>query len=232
MTPHTLRNHLARIPLFCELTQRELEHITAHTTVVNLRRDDTLFHTGVRLERCFCVIQGLIKLYVTAPNGTEKIIELVGAGRSFGEALLFLDTPSPVSAQAIENATIASIPKALIFECIDQSRDFTYRMLAGLSMRLHHLVADLESYCLQTSEQRVVSYLLDKAEKIPPDSENYRIVLPANKNLIASRLSLTPETFSRSLHHLVEEELIRVTRKSIDIMDLDQLRAYGLDLRS
>lgn len=231
MTPHMLRTHLARIPLFCELTPRELEHITAHTTVVNLGRDDVLFHTGVRLGRCFCVIAGLVKLYMTAPNGSEKIIELIGPGRSFGEALLFLDTPSPVSAQAIERTTIAGIPKTVIFECIDHSRDFTYRMLAGLSMRLHHLVADLESYCLQTSGQRVVSYLLDEAQKTSPYGERYRIVLPANKNLIASRLSLTPETFSRSLHHLVEEGLIKVTKKSIDILNLEQLRAYGLELR-
>lgn len=231
MTPHALRTHLARIPLFCELAPRELEHITTQATVVNLQRDDALFHAGTRLQRCFCVIEGLIKLYVIAPSGAEKIIELVGPGSSFGEALLFLDTPSPVSAQAIERTTIASVPKTLIFECIDHSRDFTYRMLAGLSIRMHHLVADLESYCLQTSGQRVVSYLLDRAEKISPDNENYRIVLPANKNLIASRLSLTPETFSRSLHHLAEEGLIKVTRKSIDIMDLDQLRDYGFDLR-
>jgi CRP-like cAMP-binding protein len=231
MTPQTLRSHLARIPLFCELTPQELKHIAEHSTVVKLVREEMVFHTGIRLAHCYCVIDGLIKLHVTAPSGAEKIIELAGPGRSFGEALLFLDTPSPVSAQAIERTTIASIPKALIFECIDHSRDFTYRMLAGLSMRLHHLVADLESYCLQTSGQRVAGYLLDEAEKTSTGSTKSRIVLPANKNLIASRLNLTPETFSRSLHHLVEEGLIKVTRKSIDIIDLKQLRTYGLEPR-
>ena len=231
MTPQLLRTHLARIPLFCELTPQELKHIAEHTTIVTLAREEMVFHTGLKLARCYCVINGLVKIYVTAPNGAEKIIELVGAGRSFGEALLFLDTPSPVSAQAIERTTIASIPKTLIFECIDHSRNFTYRMLAGLSMRLHHLVADLESYCLQTSGQRVVAYLLDEAEKTSHGESISRIVLPANKNLIASRLNLTPETFSRSLHHLVEEGLIKVTRKSIDIVDLNQLRTYGLELR-
>ncbi|MCP4407689.1 MAG: Crp/Fnr family transcriptional regulator [Gammaproteobacteria bacterium] len=140
---------------------------------------------------------------------------------------MFPDIPSPVAAQAIEHTTVAEIPKALIFDCIDHSREFTYRMLAGLSQRLHHLISDLESYCLLTSSQRVVGYLIEEAHNIAPKTFHSRIVLPANKYLIASRLHLTPVTFSRTLHQLADEGLIKVTRKSIDIPDLDQLRRYG-----
>ncbi|MEN8133726.1 MAG: Crp/Fnr family transcriptional regulator [Pseudomonadota bacterium] len=227
MTPHTLKNNLARLPLFCELQPQELERIAAGTSVAQLARDDILFHVGRKLEHCYCIINGQIKLSVTAPSGAEKVVELVGPGRSFAEALLFLDLPSPVTAQAIEHSTIAIIPKSLIFDCIDHSREFTYRMLAGLSLRLHHLISDLESYCLLTSSQRVVGYLLEEAQKTSPTTFHSRIVLPANKNLIASRLHLTPETFSRTLHQLADEGLIKVTRKSIDIPNLDQLRCYG-----
>lgn len=225
-----MRRYLAQLPLLCELHRDELDHITASTRVIDLKRDDTVFRAGIKLAGCYCVLRGQLKLSVLAPTGAEKIIELVGPGMTFGEALLFLDSPSPVTAQAIERSRVAFIPKGLIFDLIEHSSQFTFRLLAGLSQRLHHLVADLEAFCLQTSSQRVIGYLLREAKMTDDTCKRARVVLPTKKNLIASRLNLTPETFSRTLHHLAEEGLITVSRKKIDIQDVEQLRQFSCEV--
>lgn len=54
-----------------------------------------------------------------------------------------------------------------------------------------------------------------------------QIQLPASKHLIASRLNLTPESFSRILHLLTEAGLIRVEKKTILILDPIRLQNYG-----
>ena len=222
--PETLRLHLAQLPMLCELTTEELDQIVASSRVMDLDREHIVFNAGIKLGGCYCVMRGQVKLSIIAPNGAEKIIELIGPGMSFGEALLFLDAPSPVTAQAIERSRIAFIPKSLIFNLIEHSSQFTYRILAGMSQRLHHLVADLEAFCLQTSSQRVIGYLLNEAKKKGALGKSANVILPTNKNLIASKLNLTPETFSRTLHHLAEEGLLTVSRKNIDIPDVEQLR--------
>jgi len=227
IAPETLNTHLARIPLFCELNADELSQIAATARVIKLSRDQIVFHTGDRLDGCYCVMEGLVKLTVTAPSGAEKVVELVGQGNTFGEALLFLNTPTPVTAQAIEKTILANVPREIILDSIDHSREFTYRMLAGLSRRLHHLVADLESYCLQTSSQRVVGFILDELARSAETNTQLRVVLPTSKHLIASKLNLTPETFSRILHDLAAEGLIKVRKRKIDILDPVGLRAIG-----
>ncbi len=52
------------------------------------------------------------------------------------------------------------------------------------------------------------------------------VVLPVSKAAIASRLSLTPEYFSRVLSELESAGLIEVQRRTIRILDMERLAAY------
>jgi CRP-like cAMP-binding protein len=102
-------------------------------------------------------------------------------------------------------------------------------MLAGLSMRLHSLVEDVETYSLRSSAQRVVGYLLQHCpQQEGPCEGSFEISLPTSKQVIASRLNLTPETLSRIFHDLSANGLIGVSGKQITINDVKRLREFDL----
>jgi CRP-like cAMP-binding protein len=226
LTLEQLRSEIGGTPLFSDLDQSELDQIVRSARVVELPKGRALFRAGDRPQMLYCVLSGLVSLSVSTPDGAEKIIELVGPHRHFGEALLFLDKPSPVTVTAVEESVLIATPKSLLFHHIESSKSFAHHLIAGLSARLHHLIADVESYCLKSSTQRVVGYLLGEAHD-GAKNENARITLTASKQLIASRLNLTPETFSRTLHQLVADGMIQVEGKVIAIRDLAALRDYG-----
>jgi CRP-like cAMP-binding protein len=226
IVPASLRVEIARTPLFSDLDPRELDEIVRAARVIELPKGRAVFRAGDRLQMLYCVVSGQVALTVGAPDGAEKVVELLGPTRHFGEALLFLDRPSPVTASTVEDTRLVAIPKTLLFQYIETSKAFTYHLIAGLCARLHHLIADVESYCLKSSAQRVVGYLLGEAQETG-DRGAALIALAASKQLIASRLNLTPETFSRTLHDLVEEGLIRVVGKNISVPNLMALRNYG-----
>jgi len=97
-------------------------------------------------------------------------------------------------------------------------------MLAGISRRLHGLVHDVQGYALHSGLQRVIGYLLrDQSEC---DSTSITVSLPVSKGTIASRLSLTPEYFSRVLHELEASGLIEIDKREIRIPDAKRLAAY------
>jgi CRP-like cAMP-binding protein len=50
------------------------------------------------------------------------------------------------------------------------------------------------------------------------------VALPAKKSIIASRLSLTPEYFSRMLHEFIEAGAIAVDGRKITVLDPARLR--------
>lgn len=231
MDQHILNNSLAALPLCCDLQQDQIDEIAEQSKVIELKRNQILFQTGDRLDGCFCIVTGLIKLTVVAPSGQEKVIELLGNGRSFGESNLFLDTTTPVTAQAVENTTIVLLPRDLILDHLVKNKDFTRRMLAGLSHRLHYIISDLESCCLHAAVQRVASYLLHETDEVQNDKDSLRVKLRSSKTLVASKLALTPSTLSRILHDLDEDGLIKVEGRYIEILDPGYLQelSHGME---
>jgi CRP/FNR family transcriptional regulator, dissimilatory nitrate respiration regulator len=104
---------------------------------------------------------------------------------------------------------------------------FALRMLAGISRRLHGLVHDVEAYALHSGLQRVIGYLLrDQDGADGAANAGVTISLPVSKATIASRLSLTPEYFSRVLHELESAGLIEIDKRDIRILDSRRLAAY------
>jgi CRP-like cAMP-binding protein len=97
-------------------------------------------------------------------------------------------------------------------------------MIAGLSIKLHHLITDVESYSLHSGRQRIIGYLL--RENMESDEKSLSVTLPTNKGVIASRLNLTKEHFSRILHELSETGLIVVDGRKIGIPDVEKLRCH------
>ena len=140
---------------------------------------------------------------------------------------MFMERPYPVYAQALADSLLLHVSKAVVFEEIDRDPAFARKMIGGLARRLHGLVSDLEGYTLHSGTQRVLGYLLrGMPEHEAPDTP-IEISLPTSKSILASRLNLTPEHFSRILHDLTELGLIRVEGRSIKILDAEGLRHHG-----
>jgi CRP-like cAMP-binding protein len=156
-------------------------------------------------------------------------VQIVGPRQSFGEAVMFLDLPCPVFAEALVDSLLLHIGSAPVFELLETDPLFARRMLAGLSMRLHSLVQDVETYSLRSSAQRVVGYLLQHCPQGDAEGESaFDISLPTSKQVIASRLNLTPETLSRIFHDLTANGLIAVSGKQITINNAKRLREFDL----
>jgi CRP-like cAMP-binding protein len=209
------------MPLFSDLGDEELDAIAAAATEVHVPRGRTIFERGDPCLGFHSVVYGQVKLAFVSAHGQEKIVEILGPGQSFGEAVMFMDKPYVVGATALDDCMLLHVAKHGIFEQLERHPALARRMLAGISRRLHGLIADVEAYTLHTGGQRVVGYLL----KDGPETGE-RLTLSVSKRSIASRLNITPEYFSRVLHELSVRRLIRVEGRAIDILDADGLRAY------
>ena len=149
--PIDIGRALAHLPLFQQLRESEISQLAAGTSEVGLSKGRILFQKGTLLDSFYAVVSGQIKLAFSSPQGNEKVVSIVGPGQSFGEAVMFLEKPSLVFAQALEDSHLLSIAKRGIFAAIDRDSAFARRMLAGLSVRLHGLIQDVENYSLHSS---------------------------------------------------------------------------------
>jgi CRP-like cAMP-binding protein len=219
--------YLATLPLFSDLNPPELERLATGCQTRRLGRGEMVFRVGEACNEFHVTVTGQVKLFALSPAGQEKIIELVGPGHSFAEALMFTDRPYIINAQALTDTLVLTVSKAAVLtEIADDSR-FALRMLAGISRRLHGLVQDVEAYALRSGVQRVIGYLLrNQALDEGASAEAVTVSLPVSKATLASRLSLTPEYFSRVLHELEAAGLIEVDKRDIRILNMPGLARY------
>jgi CRP-like cAMP-binding protein len=232
-------SYLGSQSLFQGMPAADLARMALASSTRRLLRGEELFLAGQPCEGLYLVVDGQVKLYAKAPNGHEKVIEVIGAGSSLAEVLAFNDAGHTVNASVLADTQVLIVPKAVLLNEIERSSTLAVRLLMGMSHRLNGLMREIEAVTLHSGVQRVVDYLLRSpfasqsssaavaggvASKSQPDMT---VSLPASKGTIASLLSVTPEHFSRILHELQSNGLIAVDRRHIRILDAQGLARYA-----
>jgi CRP-like cAMP-binding protein len=214
---------LANLPMFSEMDGAELDRIAAATVPLYFEKGQSIVQCGDPCTGFHIVVYGQVKLAFTSPQGVEKVLEIVRAGQSFGEALMFLDKPYLVFAQALADSMLLHVAKHAVLDQLGPD-GFARRLIAGLARRLHGLVRDVEAYTLRSGQDRVIGYLL---AELPQDALQgaAEVHLTPGKSVLASRLNMTPEHFSRILHDLAAGGFIEVNGRSIRVPDIARLRS-------
>jgi len=206
--------------LFTSLTEVQLDRVYKHCRIVNLNDGQLLFAQGDEVAYFYLVLSGKIKLFRMSPEGQEKIIEIVPQGGVFAEALMFMDQPHyPVCSAALSETVVVGIDaknfKAMLWDSVDTC----LLLLGDMSFRLRKLVHEIDTLTLHSGTCRVASYLLDHSTE-----GRAQFDLDVAKSVIAARLSVKPETFSRIIKNLREQGIISIDGNKITIHDRQALK--------
>jgi len=216
-----LRQELQRALLFSALDDKQLAAVLVSSHHYTPDAESRLFEQGERARRFFWIRSGTVKLSRLSPSGEEKIIEVLSSGQTFAEALMFMGEHStyPVTAQTLERSEIIGFENAAFLSVLRQSVETSFRLMAAMSQRLHGLISDIDQLTLQTATARVADFLIARS------SETGEVDLGMPKHVVASRLSIKPETLSRIFARLSGQGILAVTGTQINIRDAKALHA-------
>jgi len=221
-TSKILPGELRRHPLFGGLNDEQLSRLLKTAQVIRLEEHQQLFQCQQHARQFFMVRSGTIRLYLSAPDGAEKVIHLVTAGETFAEAITFMEGQVyPVNASALNACEVLAFSNDTFRAILRDSTDTCFRLMADMSTWLKRQIADIDALTLQNATLRFTNYLLHQA---PAGAEHeVTIALGAPKQVIASRLSIQPESLSRILRNLQREGHITVEDNLIHIKDINTL---------
>lgn len=205
--------------LFANLGDDQLNRIAQHAARVRLAEGEALFEQGDAAGRFYLVLSGQIKLFRLSPAGNEKVIEVVTPGSTFAEALMFLERPRyPVGAQALTPAEVISIDAHDFAAMLKGSVETCFLLLGDMSQRLRGLVREIDELSLHSATCRVAAYLV---QQTPEQTQSFDLTIA--KQVLASRLSVKPETLSRIIKNLSDTGIITVLGSRITIHDWQAL---------
>lgn len=222
--PKSLAQSIAELDLFSVLSLKQINLMVNAAEVLEVARGDVIFREDGREYDFYLLLEGQIKLAVVSLNRVEKVICLVESGQSFGEERLFSqNSVSPLYAQATLDSKVLRIPRNTIFSVLDANVKFARCLLMILADRNCQLVKYLKYISLQSSTQRLISFLL---QNNTGSSNVYHFRFPATKQTVASILNLTPETFSRAMLRLSNSGFIEINGKEVVINNVQGLRDF------
>lgn len=210
---------LAESHLFSELDAAQLDRVRRHSHVTDMVEGESLFFQGDDATHFYLVLSGRIKLSRVSPEGKEKVVEIMEAGATFAEALMFMDEAHyPVTATALGPSRVIGISCRDFKAMLRESIDTCLLLLGRMSLRLRGLISEIDSLSLDSGTRRTVSYLLQHA---PDGSEQFELQIA--KSVIASRLSVKPETFSRILRNLHDRQILSIDGRKVTIHDREAM---------
>ncbi|MFZ1725908.1 MAG: cyclic nucleotide-binding domain-containing protein [Albidovulum sp.] len=217
------RESIARASrLLSSLPDGEIDSLLAVSSWKNYDRGATLFLQGEKASAIHIVIDGWVKLYRIAPNGSEAVVNVFTKSGSFGEAVALRGMPYPVSAEAVTECHILHIPSDALTSLIRYDPEVGIAVLAATFQHLNALVSQLEQLKARTGAQRVAEFLLDLCNC--PDGSCV-VNLPYDKVLIAGRLGMKPESLSRAFAK-IRTAGVKVAGTHASIDDVERLRRY------
>jgi len=211
------------VPLFMDLDNADFLQIVENTMSCNFLRGEVLFRQYDPALELFYIVTGKVKISLLSIEGAEKVVDIINEGNSFAEAIIFRGMDGyPVNAEALADCVVLRINAAKYIEVLKKSPEACIKVMGRLSERLHWLMNEMERLSLHNATYRLISYLLDN---IPDDAiELTEVSLSIPKHVVASRISVTPETFSRTLKRLCKDGLLEVHDKHIVLINPVELR--------
>lgn len=219
-----IKHNLKRNHLFSKLTDLQVERVSGFSQLHKLVDGQLLFNQSDKVTSFYLVLTGKIKLFRMSPDGQEKIIEIVKPGEVFAEALMFTNqTDYPVSSAALTDSIVISINAKNFREMLWDSTATCLLLLGDMSFRLRKLIKEIDTLTLQNGTCRVASYLI---QEMPENNNKFELEMA--KNVIAARLSIKPETFSRIIKSLKSKGILSLNGNSVTIHDIETLKEHSV----
>lgn len=219
-----LVEHVARIPLFEGLPREQLHELVNICVDQECKKGQTLFSEGAGATGFYVIVSGKVKVYKLSLEGKEQILHIFGKGEFFGEVPVFAGGRYPAHAETLEPSRVLFFPRDAFMDLIRKEPSLATNMLAILAQRLRQFTHLIEDLSLKEVPGRLAAYLLYLSER---NRASDTFDLDITKGQLASFLGTIPETLSRILAKMSQQEFIQVDGRRIQILDRSALESLA-----
>ena len=210
--------------LFNNLEDNEIQRLMESAALIQLAPNENLFYQGEQAKRFYLLLHGKLQLFRSNPQGQDKVIEVVREGNTFAEALMFNKLQNyPVSSQAVSECQLISFENDCYRNMLMQNPEACMAVMSNMSVRLRKNISEVEELSLQNAQSRLLLFFMRHMQVTGDNTGKVELDIP--KRLLASRLSIQPETFSRLMKKMTAKSLISESGHDIIINDLRELYA-------
>lgn len=222
--PYQLNELLGGVPWLSDLTEAARTELLAQSSVTCVEDREWLFHQDAPAEWLYIVITGMVRLVRTARDGSQATIRHVERGETLGELSMVSNLGNYLySAEAKRKTHVIALPAAACRQVLDVHPACRAEFMSRLALELTDRLEDLTLVTQCDAMARLVSYLLRQMPRGQVRTP-YTLRLSLPKRWLADQLAMKPETLSRMLAKLRDQQVIETSRQRLTVLDEPGLR--------
>lgn len=205
------------------MSKEELKAVSDSKISRKIKKGETIFEEGEKLNGIYCVRGGVSKLAKLSPNGKDQIVKLASKGEVLGQRSVVAEENSNLSATAVSDMEMCFIPKEAIVSTLHKNPDFTYEVLRHMAHDLREADDVIVNMSQKTVKERIAEALLYMMNNFGEDQEGY-LALVLSREDIANVVGTATESCIRILSEFKKQGLIKTSGKRMAILEARKLQ--------
>jgi len=219
---------LRRVPFFAVLPIGDLQALARHCAVRQFSKDAVVFSEGDPCAGLLIVQSGVVKLCKTAETGREQVLAVERAGSTVAELPLFDGGNFPATAVAMEESTLLFLPKREFLDLCRSNSEVAFAVIRTLASRFRYLTSLVEELSLKEVSHRLARFLRDRAQQSGVRTRRgVEFPLDDTNQEIGAEIGTVRDLVSRNLRRFVDRGIIKMERRRVIVLDLDELEAQA-----
>ncbi len=205
------------------LSDASLARLLAGSVVQILPPGTVLFEEGALPDATHVVLSGRAALVSSPRNGHETVIEMFGPGTFLLVPAVVLDQPYLASCRLMQESRIMTIRAEVFRAELDSEPRFARAVVDMLAGHWRLLISQIKELKMLGTTERLADWLLREGEQ----GEGEVIALADTKRVLARRLGMSPESFSRAVASLGDAGAIEISGRTVRVLDRARLAALA-----
>lgn len=213
-----------RESVFKDLPGKDLELLMANKTEQFYKKGEIIFREGSYPTGIFYIAEGKAKKYKLDKDNREQIIYVANTGELLGYHAVLSGERFPDSAAALEDSSIAFIPREDFLSTLDQSQVLSMRLLKTLSHEFDVMANSLSMFAQKSVRERLAVQLIILREKYKVDFKpGMSVEINMGRDDLASLVGTARENVVRVLSEFKDDGILETKGRKIIVLDVQKL---------
>jgi len=219
---------LSSSALFSGLEKEALDGLARYSRHISLEPNERLFNQGDPSDGCYAILEGILKVSVTASDGKEALLAMLGTGDVIGDMGLIDSQPRSASATALKPCSLAFLASRDFKKVANANPVIYLHMLGILSERLRASNEAATMQQLLPLRGRLARVILRLAEGFGEPLEGGRILIRQKftQAELARMSGSARENVNRQIKEWTREGLVSRISSYYCLEDADKLRKF------
>lgn len=205
------------------MSKEELKKVSDSKITKTVKKGESLFQEGEKLNGVFCVRNGVSKLSKLSANGKDQIVKLASKGEVIGQRSVIAEESTNLSAVAVNDMEVCFIPKESINHTLQKNPNFTLEVLRHMAHDLKEADDVIVNISQKTVKQRIAEAFLYLKNNFGEDKDGF-LMLTLSREDISNVVGTATESAIRIISEFKKKGYIQTSGKKIGIKDERKLK--------